>query len=303
MVCFGNAAAQSFEIVDIKPGIGGSSPTQLTVFDGTLYFSASTDSTGTELFESDGTVNGTQSVEDLVPGSGSSSPKAWRRAENAANESFVSNGTHFYFAARSPSEEFVWRTDGTTLERVSGGGMHDSSPQPRDFIKGQGDRVYWVADDTSGARRLFYTSGTSASMVGNFIPEDHPYPDSFQVIGDRLYTSGYAPATGYELYYVDNNSSNAVLVTDLYPGSDYGLPRDFALGPNQQLLFSGRTPASGIELMITDGTEAGTRVVKDIMPGSLSSTPGQLIRLPNGNVLFSAEHETRGREVWVTDGT
>src|SRR5262249_38794869 len=56
---------------DIYPGALPSIPTSLTVFNGTLYFVALSDS-GFELWQSDGTAAGTVLVQDINPGPGSS---------------------------------------------------------------------------------------------------------------------------------------------------------------------------------------------------------------------------------------
>jgi ELWxxDGT repeat protein len=55
-------------VKDVNPGPGGSSLSELTVFDGTLYFRANDGSNGDELWKSDGTEGGTVPVFDLNPG-------------------------------------------------------------------------------------------------------------------------------------------------------------------------------------------------------------------------------------------
>jgi ELWxxDGT repeat protein len=61
-------------VKDIYPGTTGSSPSDLTAVGGTLFFVANDGVTGRELWESDGTSNGTVLVEDLYPGISASSP-------------------------------------------------------------------------------------------------------------------------------------------------------------------------------------------------------------------------------------
>lgn len=48
---------------DLRAGVAGSNPSYLSVFDGALFYAASTDLTGTELFRSDGTSGGADIVE------------------------------------------------------------------------------------------------------------------------------------------------------------------------------------------------------------------------------------------------
>ncbi|MCA1684019.1 MAG: tandem-95 repeat protein, partial [Actinobacteria bacterium] len=61
-------------VKDINPGTANSAPNQLTLFDDSVYFAATSAAKGTELWKTDGTAAGTVLVEDLNPGSASSSP-------------------------------------------------------------------------------------------------------------------------------------------------------------------------------------------------------------------------------------
>ncbi|MDT9313919.1 ELWxxDGT repeat protein, partial [Limnospira sp. Paracas R14] len=59
---------------DINPGTGNSSPSNFTVVNDTLYFTANDGTNGTELWKSDGTQAGTVLLKDINPGTGNSSP-------------------------------------------------------------------------------------------------------------------------------------------------------------------------------------------------------------------------------------
>jgi ELWxxDGT repeat protein len=77
--------------------IGGSTsanPTNLTNIGGTLYFSAYTQTYGTQLWQSNGTSSGTAMVADINGTSGSSL------------SNFVVMGTSLYFAAKGAT---IWR--------------------------------------------------------------------------------------------------------------------------------------------------------------------------------------------------
>jgi ELWxxDGT repeat protein len=70
------------EVKDIRPqsqtGLeAGTPPTALTAVDGLLYFAVNDGVSGEELWRSDGTAEGTVRVADLVPGGGSSNPRAF----------------------------------------------------------------------------------------------------------------------------------------------------------------------------------------------------------------------------------
>ena len=67
-------------MADINPGAGDSGPTFLTVFNGALYFSATGDSAGTELWKYDGAT--TKRVSDLNA-AGNSNPAFLAVFDNA----------------------------------------------------------------------------------------------------------------------------------------------------------------------------------------------------------------------------
>ena len=56
-------------VKDISPGTGSSSPANLFVFGGILYFTANDGTSGNELWKSDGNATGTVMVSDLNAGS------------------------------------------------------------------------------------------------------------------------------------------------------------------------------------------------------------------------------------------
>lgn len=89
-------------LADLRPGADGSWPTELTVFDGVLYFRAN-GPLGSELYRSDGTAEGTRLVRDLHP-RGHGSPTA-----------LVAGDDLLYFRARDEShDDILWQSDGTT---------------------------------------------------------------------------------------------------------------------------------------------------------------------------------------------
>ncbi len=62
-------------VKDISPGSSGSGIQSMGIWNGRLFLGAGTASTGAELMISDGTQAGTIMIQDIEPGSGSSSPE------------------------------------------------------------------------------------------------------------------------------------------------------------------------------------------------------------------------------------
>ena len=90
-------------------------------------------------------------------------------------------------------------------------------------------------------------------------------------------------------------SSNPTFLTPLVPVN--GTNADAKI-----MLFRATTREYGSELWRTDGTIAGTFIVADIHVGAPSSSPAHLTVL-NGLVIFAADDGWRGNELWLSDGT
>ena len=93
-------AAGTVQVSDLNPGTAGSSPSELTEYNGQVYFAATTASEGRELFRSDGTSAGTTLVDGSISGSDGIGPK----------ELFVYDDVLFY---SSTQDLGLHRTDGT----------------------------------------------------------------------------------------------------------------------------------------------------------------------------------------------
>lgn len=83
---------------DLVPGRDSSDPAEFTLAGGRIWFVASSDVHGRELWTSDGTVAGTREVADLVPGAGGSDPKRL----------FPAYGWLFFNANDALADEEVW---------------------------------------------------------------------------------------------------------------------------------------------------------------------------------------------------
>jgi ELWxxDGT repeat protein len=94
----------TIKIKEICPGECGSSPAQLTEFNGAIYFKALDGNSGVELWKSDGSEAGTVLVRDIRPGSASSDPNSLR----------VVKDTLYFSAEAATHGTELWQTDGTT---------------------------------------------------------------------------------------------------------------------------------------------------------------------------------------------
>ena len=159
-----------------------------------VFFLASTDLFGSELWASDGTENGTAIVKDVYPGPGSSD----------IQEMTVLNGGLYFAATGDDGQRTLWRSDGTTAgtRRVVSGSGASVNPESISVIN---SRLFFSAADQNAAsgRELWISDGTAA---GTHMLQDlnsgptSSNPRGMVKAGDRIYLSAYKPGAGVELW-------------------------------------------------------------------------------------------------------
>ena len=291
----------------VFPGSGYYSyPSDLTNVNGTLFFTSDGftsdfETTGRELWKSDGTEAGTVRVKEIHLGSGGSfSNYLPRHLMNV-------NGTLFFTADDGISGEELWKSDGTEAGTVRvkdirpGGGNSYLSD-----LTDVGGTLFFRADDGSGGRDLWKSDGTEAGTVRvkDIFPGSFFYglqPGDLTNVNGTLFFSAF-DGTGLELWKSDGTSAGTVRVKDIRPGSGSSLDfnSDNLTDVNGTLFFTADDGTNGRELWTSDGTEAGTVRVKDIRPGSDSSSPSNLTNV-DGTLFFSADDGIHGRELWMLD--
>ncbi len=282
-------------VIDLVPGPGNSAPTQLLAIGKTLYFVATTPSTGEELFKTDGTAAGTVLVRDIMPGPGGSLPR------NLTNVNGI-----LYFTAQDPSGGVeLWRSDGTAAgtRRVKDINPGTASSWPSKLTNHNGT-LYFTAYTPENGVELWKSDGTEAGtvMVVDLIPgPGSSAPDQLTSFGSNLAFVGARSDTGSELFLTNGTAAGTVLVRDINPGRSSSFISGM-VNANGTLFFSAYTPTHGQELWKSNGTSAGTMLVRDIAPGIDSSSPTGLVAV-GSRVYFSANDMITGNEPWVSDGT
>jgi len=248
-----------------------SSPTQLTNYNGALFFVADDGQNGRELWKSDGTEAGTVMVKNIHEGTYQYTPTGGGSAQTRQNSAHpgllrVLNGQLYFVANDGTHGAELWETDGT----AAGASL--------------------VKDIRSGTASAF----TSSSLM--------------EVVGNLLLFSANDGATGDELWRSDGTSAGTSLLKDLRPGAEGDLSYfgSFSVIDNV-LYFSGNDGTKGKELWKSDGTAAGTVMLADIWTGNFTageSSQGPHSSLPtyitnvNGTLYFSAFTGETGRELW-----
>ncbi len=131
---------------------GSSNPSDLTVYEGQLFFAATDGSTGRELWVSEGTPASTHQVADLDPGPGSSSP-----------DHLVNQGEYLFFTASIEGiGTTVWRSQGTSESTGQIG--RESFHEIRQLIPLR-DIVIIDVDRGTSEEQLWYTDGQQIERI------------------------------------------------------------------------------------------------------------------------------------------
>lgn len=137
----GGTRAGTAMVKDVVPGMGSSSPRDLEVLGGRLFFAAEEGQAGRELWVSDGTATGTRLFKDLEPGAGGSRPQ----------DLLATQGWLFFTAETTGHGREVWMSDGTVAGTVQ---FDDIAPGPASSRGGfessftrSGWDVFLAADD------------------------------------------------------------------------------------------------------------------------------------------------------------
>lgn len=290
---------------DLNAGSSSSNPNGFVDLNGTLIFSASDGTSGTELYRSDGTEAGTQRIIDLNPGSSSSFP--------FISQSNILNDKLFFAADDGTFGDELWMTDGTsagtTLVRDINPGSTGSFASGLLELNGT---LYFSATDGSNGTELWRTDGTEG---GTSIVKDinngssSSFPGTLAKLGENLLFFANNGSNGTELWRSDGTGAGTTLVRDINGGSSSSFfgPANNKTGEDIVIFkdkgyFIATDGSNGFEVWQTDGTAGGTILFKDINAGSSGSTPQELT-VADDLMYFGATDGTLGRELWVTDGT
>jgi ELWxxDGT repeat protein len=316
-------------VKDISPGADqygynyGSYPYDLVEFNGKLYFGANNRETGTELYVSDGTAEGTQLLVDIGENNydgNSSSPS-----------NFVELNDKLYFSANNRENgNELYVTDGTAegtqlVADIYPGkdnyGNGNPGAYPTNLVEFN-DKLYFTANNGENGNELYVSDGTAEGtqlladlrtgedIFGNTYGS---YPDNFLEFNGKLYFSADNGENGGELYVTDGTKEGTELLVDIYPGEDNygninGSQPSNLVEFNDKFYFSAGNEENGVELFVSDGTAAGTQLVADINQDTdssgfpYSSSPSGLVVF-NDKLYFTANDSENGSELYVSDGT
>ncbi|MCP9766510.1 hypothetical protein EGI22_01230 [Lacihabitans sp. LS3-19] len=186
-------------VKDIAGGINSSSPSDFIKGSGSnIFFTATTKTSGRELWITDGTNANTHLVKNIHP-TGSSSP----------NQLIFLNGI-LYFTADDGTNGFeLWRSDGTEVGTYMVKDIHYGiySSTPSDFCI-VNNALYFSAEDAHHGRELWKTDGTESGTVlaynvaDDFVTEiNSSNPFNLFFVNGTLYFSADNKINGREFFH------------------------------------------------------------------------------------------------------
>ena len=277
-----------YMVSDINSGSGHSTPTDFATVNGTVFFTATNGSHGTELWKSDGTNGGTVMVKNIDFGSTTSNPG------NLINV----GGTLFFTVNDGSHGTELWKSDGTSSGTVMvadiSTGSADASATALTNVNGT---LFFAANDGTHGMQVWKSDGTTAGtvMVTDINDGTGANPANFTLMNNVLYFTTTDSTHGNELWRTDGTTAGTSLVDDISPGASSSSITNM-ITFNNHLYFGSINSGSGDGLWVSDGTAAGTT-----LPSSALSNPTNLTE--SGGQLFFTATTSHGVELCKTDGT
>ncbi|MEZ5964502.1 MAG: hypothetical protein R3F56_11700 [Planctomycetota bacterium] len=278
----------------LDPAIGPRWPAHLTPGGDRLWFVATASSGpdhGSEVWSTDGTAGGTQRVFDVWPGSPSSGASG-----------FAWSGSRWtYFSANDGVAGYeLWRTDGSTTERVSDtvSGAGDGSPVVLGFAHG----FCLFAAIHEGGFELFASQGNGSQLVRDIRHgsngDSAPERIAAQADGRFWFTARRGPpqgpgSLGREPHFSDGSPGSGQMLVDSAAGSTSGMDTRTRVASRGTHTYFNSLPAG--TLWRTEGTVASTNQV----PG-LRVVFNDMVAFA-GKVFVDGSTSATGEELYVLD--
>lgn len=259
-----------------------------------IFFAADDGIHGNELFETDGTEEGTRLLLDINDGKASSNPN-W----------FQVLGDHVLFVADDGTHgNEIWITDGTPAGTQL---LADLAPGPdssnvHNYVL-VGDRLFFDATTSMFGEELFVTDGTKdgTRLFADILPGPRgSEPSQSEFTSQYLIFTADDGIHGRELWRADLKSGDAQMVKDI------GLPQQSRMtalrsmtGLGDFVYFVADSPAYGAELWCLPPGAEGPYLVQDLFLGPAGSHPEALTPLGD-KLFFIADSVETGPTLWWT---
>lgn len=312
-----------------------SNPENFTLGEEVFYFTAQ-DSSGRELWRTDGTPQNTGKIADLNPGPGST----------AFYEMKVVGGSTLVFLADDGiAGEELWISLGSALFTV----RLDLTPGPESsdirlfdliddrfyFTKRErfSDYLYSTNGSEGGTQKVLTSDGDSIRAFSPFMFQEELYfrgpgsrlwkinrdgelvenitsfsvfygADMPAILNDTLLYFFGSSSEGNVLYQSNGTSEGTTPIDTVNRRSFYDVDNLFAT--ESHVFFIVETDSFGREIFVSDGTIEGTGLLIDSKPGpedGFESYEDVFFHAIGNQFIFPGYDDIHGREIWTSDGT
>lgn len=273
------------------------------LYDGEMYFVASTYNNTTEVWKTDGTEEGTKLVAGLT------NTVDVEYEFTTSNIVIIPNKLCMFVTKIQVNESitsypfYCLNEAGDNIEQVNlGVEMKARYPYISQSFKVIGDKIYMIAMGENNKKGLYVTDGTPLGTW--LLTEDHEisyFSKLYEFNGRQLiYTRGSTKG----LWQTDGSLENtALLKSGLYPATFRGKE---PLVINDNLIFLAEGDDSDVKsgIWMTNGTVEGTLLVKGIRDTSATGYANYLFRLENKMYFYLGDFENLYSHVLMeSDGT
>jgi ELWxxDGT repeat protein len=277
-------------VKDINAGAAHGNPTNLTVSNGTLFFTAITAANGSELWKSDGTDTGTVLVKDI------NTNTAVNQGNSGTTRFFDLNGTLFFVVTYSVIANTtytgfqLWKSDGSAAGTVMvKGNIYSGAPDGLTNVNGT---LFFSALTGTNGIEIWKSDGTTDGTVlvkDNLAASSNP---SFLTnVDGKLFYSAYSDATiGTELWKSDGTVDGTLMVKDIRPTAGGSSAPTYLFNVDGTLFFTANEGTTN-GIWKSDGTDAGTTLV-------LAANSTQTFTNVNGTWFFIGFGSTYGTALW-----
>lgn len=285
---------------DLSPGLPGSTPSDLEVAGGNLYFAATHPDYGRELWmvTSGGSL---KMVRNLVPDSDGF-------ARGGLPSHLVAVGSRVFFLANDGAQdEELYVSNGTAAGTRRVKELNPFGDAGITEMTAVGDTLYFLLDDTFGHNELWRSDGTASGThrVYKWTQVQNANPHDLTEMGGLLYFSAFRDtgtgAAGVYLYKSDGTTAGTA------PVKRVNLVAEDLTAVGDHLYFSALVAgvSTDAELWTSDGTGAGTHLVRNInTTAGHGSDPEQITPVGGAGMFYFTAKDTSGdRELYKSDGT
>jgi ELWxxDGT repeat protein len=259
----------------------------------TLYFSYDDGVTGHELWQSDGTAEGTRLAADV---NGRSLPAHPRDLTDV-------NGRLFFTADDGVNGRGLYTLDTATglVQRLAVPGLTAGKDAYIDSLMAAEEKLFFRSynSNDAGIYQPLYNLDPTSLAISQVADVSHV--NSLQYLQGQLFFSAYSSThqEGYELFRIADGSLEPELI-DVNPGSGSSDVQDLVQAGGV-VFFTAVRDGLGRELFRLDESRNAVPA-RDIRPGNRGSDPHLLFVVDN-TLYFVADDGFHGRELWQSNGT